>query len=583
MAVLAVFGIENDGLNLAVNLLLLFLVVIYVALIYWTWADARRRIDDPMLVGCATAASLFPFIGTIIYLIVRPPEFLDDVRERELEMAAAAGAARDLRPAPVPALRLRRGEGVPALPELPAPPEGAVQRLRQAARPALEDLPLLRGGGRPGSRGAATAARQTHHGGLAARVEQAAAAGRGPAGRDRGDHRDGQRQAALRARAARPRGPRAPAVDPNTANPNRRSMDRTLILVKPDAFERALTGEILARFERKGLRIVAMKQMTVERELAERHYAEHSERPFFGELVDFITGGPLVALVLEGHEAVVAAAPADRGHQPARGRAGLDPRRLRARGADQPRARIRLARVGGARDRPLLPGAVGQRSGRAAARPRARARPSGGPCSSSWAWTSASSRPRWRSCARATRARWCSRTPFARPARWRALACSGRTPRWCWARELLGKPRDAGEAEAFLRRLSGREHEVMSGLALRTADGGAHRRGGHPGAVPPALRAGHRLVPGHRRVARAGRAATRSRAAEPRWWSRSRATTGTWSGCRCRPSCASCPTSSVSAICPLCRGFALQSAQTDTGGRLDSRAPAGAHIAPALQ
>ncbi len=89
MAVLAVFGIENDGLNLAVNLLLLFLVVIYFALIYWTWADARRRIDDPMLVACATAASLFPFIGTIVYLIVRPPEFLDDVRERELEMAAA--------------------------------------------------------------------------------------------------------------------------------------------------------------------------------------------------------------------------------------------------------------------------------------------------------------------------------------------------------------------------------------------------------------------------------------------------------------------------------------------------------------
>jgi hypothetical protein len=88
MAVLAVFGIENDGLNLAVNLLLLALVVIYVALIYWTWADARRRIEDPMLIGCATAASAFPFIGPIIYLIVRPPEFLDDVRERELEMAA---------------------------------------------------------------------------------------------------------------------------------------------------------------------------------------------------------------------------------------------------------------------------------------------------------------------------------------------------------------------------------------------------------------------------------------------------------------------------------------------------------------
>ena len=84
-------------------------------------------------------------------------------------------------------------------------------------------------------------------------------------------------------------------------------MDRTLILVKPDAFERRLTGEILARFERKGLVIVAMKHMTVERDLAEQHYAEHRERPFFGELVEFITGGPLVALVLEGYEAVNAA------------------------------------------------------------------------------------------------------------------------------------------------------------------------------------------------------------------------------------------------------------------------------------
>jgi nucleoside-diphosphate kinase len=84
-------------------------------------------------------------------------------------------------------------------------------------------------------------------------------------------------------------------------------MDRTLILVKPDAFERRLTGEIVSRFERKGLAIVAMKHMTLERELAEQHYAEHSERPFFGELVEFITGGPLVAMVLEGHEAVTAA------------------------------------------------------------------------------------------------------------------------------------------------------------------------------------------------------------------------------------------------------------------------------------
>ncbi len=84
-------------------------------------------------------------------------------------------------------------------------------------------------------------------------------------------------------------------------------MDRTLILVKPDAFERRLTGEVIARFERKGLRIAALKRMDVARQTAEEHYAEHREKPFFGELVDFITGGPLVAMVLEGHEAVRAA------------------------------------------------------------------------------------------------------------------------------------------------------------------------------------------------------------------------------------------------------------------------------------
>ena len=84
-------------------------------------------------------------------------------------------------------------------------------------------------------------------------------------------------------------------------------MDRTLILVKPDAFERGLTGEIVARFERKGLKIAAMKHMTVQRDQAEEHYAEHREKPFFGDLVEFITGGPLVAMVLEGYEAVVAA------------------------------------------------------------------------------------------------------------------------------------------------------------------------------------------------------------------------------------------------------------------------------------
>jgi nucleoside-diphosphate kinase len=83
-------------------------------------------------------------------------------------------------------------------------------------------------------------------------------------------------------------------------------MDRTLILVKPDAFERGLTGEIIARFERKGLRIVALQHMTMSADIAQQHYAEHEGKPFFGELVEFITSGPLVAMVLEGDQAVAA-------------------------------------------------------------------------------------------------------------------------------------------------------------------------------------------------------------------------------------------------------------------------------------
>jgi nucleoside-diphosphate kinase len=84
-------------------------------------------------------------------------------------------------------------------------------------------------------------------------------------------------------------------------------VSRTLILVKPDAFERGLTGEVIARFERKGLSLAAMRVLTADEVIANRHYAEHTEKPFFGELVSFITRGPLVAMVLEGTEAVTAA------------------------------------------------------------------------------------------------------------------------------------------------------------------------------------------------------------------------------------------------------------------------------------
>jgi nucleoside-diphosphate kinase len=80
--------------------------------------------------------------------------------------------------------------------------------------------------------------------------------------------------------------------------------ERTLVLVKPDGVRRGLAGEVIGRLERKGLALVALELRTLDRATAEQHYAEHSARPFFGELVEFITGGPLVALVVEGPNAV---------------------------------------------------------------------------------------------------------------------------------------------------------------------------------------------------------------------------------------------------------------------------------------
>jgi nucleoside-diphosphate kinase len=125
-------------------------------------------------------------------------------------------------------------------------------------------------------------------------------------------------------------------------------MDRTLILVKPDAFERGLTGEVIARFERKGLKIVALKHMTVDHALAEEHYAEHEGKPFYGDLVDFITGGPLVAMVLEGYEAVTAARqvigatnPLEAAPGSIRGDFGLEVQTNLVHGADSPESAVR--------------------------------------------------------------------------------------------------------------------------------------------------------------------------------------------------------------------------------------------------
>jgi hypothetical protein len=93
---IAIFGITNNGLNLVVSLFVLMLVVVWLALIVYTYLDARRRVSDPFLVGCATIASFIPYLGTAVYAILRPPEFLEDAHERELEIRAAELRVRQL-------------------------------------------------------------------------------------------------------------------------------------------------------------------------------------------------------------------------------------------------------------------------------------------------------------------------------------------------------------------------------------------------------------------------------------------------------------------------------------------------------
>ena len=222
-----------------------------------------------MLVACATAASLFPFIGTIVYLIVRPPLYLEDVRERDLEIAAAQARLTQLEHQHCQFCGFETEKSFLRCPS-------CLRRLKEPCTvcgkpldPRWKICPYCEAevgqaaeGRRPRPRRAAAAA-----GRRAARPSAARPSG-SPARAAFGRH----------GRAARSPEPRPPAVGRLAAPPHREgeAMDRTLILVKPDAFERGLTGEIIARFERKGLTIVAMKHMTVDGDLAEQHYAEHA-------------------------------------------------------------------------------------------------------------------------------------------------------------------------------------------------------------------------------------------------------------------------------------------------------------------
>lgn len=125
-------------------------------------------------------------------------------------------------------------------------------------------------------------------------------------------------------------------------------MERTFVMVKPDGVQRQLVGEIIRTFERRGLKIVALKMLRINRELASRHYAEHREKPFFGGLVDYITSGPVVAMVLEGRncislvrEMMGATDPSKAAPGTIRGTFGIDIGRNVIHGSDSPESAVR--------------------------------------------------------------------------------------------------------------------------------------------------------------------------------------------------------------------------------------------------
>ena len=235
-------------------------------------------------------------------------------------------------------------------------------------------------------------------------------------------------------------------------------MDRTLILVKPDAFARNLTGEIIARFERKGLRIVALRHMTMDAQLAEQHYAEHEGKPFFGELVTFITSGPLVAMVLEGDEAVRAARqvigatnPLEATTGSIRGDFAVAVGQNMVHGSDSAESAEREAKL--FFPEPLI---------LASASPQRRA-----------ILEQAGIAFEVRVSGVEEETRGDPREVAVENARRKALAVArpgelvlGADTIVVLDGEILGKPRDEAQARAFLERLSGRTHEVVGGIAL---------------------------------------------------------------------------------------------------------------------
>ena len=287
---------------------------------------------------------------------------------------------------------------------------------------------------------------------------------------------------------------------------------RTLILVKPDAFERGLTGEVLARFERKGLRIVALRLLTADEDIANRHYAEHTEKPFFGELVEFITGGPLVAAVLEGVEAVAAARqligatnPVEAATGSIRGDFALEVTFNLVHGSDSDESAAREIEI-------WFPDA------RRAADPRLGIAPPAGDAERAGGGVRGGRARTWMSCGTGMapeelvveNARRKAEAGLELAGRGRRTWRSGWIPRCSWRDGRWGRRR-RGEARERLVALSGRTHEVLSaGVALADFGPGIEARSGPGwrGRSSPSLTSTTRRsrgLSGERRMARSGR------------------------------------------------------------------------------
>ena len=239
------------------------LVAIWLALIVYTYLDARRRVSDPFLVGCATIAAFIPYIGTAVYAILRPPEYLEDAHERELEIRAAELRVRQLTELSCPNCEYPVEKNYLRCPNCqhrlkdPCPTCGKPVDPRWSLCPYCETALTPR-------RRARAAERARPSGSRARRRPGRPGGARGAEEAERPAAKRAQKtlpEARLNTRKSRPRArPQRTRPRPNDRK-GARAVSRTLILVKPDAFERALTGEVIARFERKGLRIAAIKSL----------------------------------------------------------------------------------------------------------------------------------------------------------------------------------------------------------------------------------------------------------------------------------------------------------------------------------